>query len=125
FKLIRRGFYRRLHPNAVVPIKLGGRNVPSYTVSNIVSFIFLYISLFLFGTFIVSLENVDLITAASSAATCISNVGPGFELVGPASNFSLYSNGTTIFLAFLMIAGRLELFTILLLFTPTFWNPNR
>ncbi|MGI6727610.1 MAG: TrkH family potassium uptake protein [Anaerovoracaceae bacterium] len=125
FKLIRRGFYKRLHSKAVVPIKLNDKNVPSDTVSNIVSFIFLYISLFLIGTFIVCLENVDLITAATSVATCLGNVGPGFEMIGPLSNFSLFSNPTTVLLGFFMIAGRLELFTLLLLLSPSFWNPDR
>lgn len=125
FKLIKRGFHRRLHPNAVIPIKLGGRNVSSDTISGIVSFLFLYMTLFLAGTFIVSLENVDLITAAGSVAACLGNAGPGFGLVGPASNYSLYSDWTTVFLAVYMIAGRLELFTILLLLTPSFWNPDR
>lgn len=125
FKLIRRGVYKRLHPLAVVPIKVGGKSVSSSTVSNIASFIFLYICIFLFGTLIVSLESVDLITAATSAAACLGNVGPGLELVGPMSNFSLYSDPTTVFLAFIMITGRLELFTILLLLMPTFWNPDR
>lgn len=125
FKLIKRGFHRRLHPNAVLPIKLGGRNVSSDTISGIVSFLFLYMMLFLAGTFIVSLENVDIITAAGSVAACLGNAGPGFELVGPMSNYSLYSGWTTIFLSVYMIAGRLELFTILLLLTPSFWNPDR
>lgn len=125
FKLIRRGIYKRLHPTAVVPIKLGGRNVSADVVSEIVSFFFLYIGLFILGALVVSLENVDLITAISSSAACIGNIGPGFELVGPMANYSLFSDGTTIFLGLLMIAGRLELFTILLLLMPTFWNPDR
>lgn len=125
FKLIRRGIYKRLHPTAVVPVKLRGRNVSSDVVSEIVSFFFLYIGLFFLGALVVSLENVDMITAISSSAACLGNIGPGLELVGPMANYSLFSDPTTIFLAFLMIAGRLELFTIVLLLVPSFWNPDR
>jgi len=124
-KLIRRGIYKRLHPTAVVPIKLGDRNLSSRVVSNIASFLFLYLSLFLFGTLLLSLDSFDLITTASTVATCLGNVGPGFGDVGPLSNFSAYSDGSTLFLSLLMIIGRLELFTILLLFLPGFWNPDR
>ncbi len=124
-KLIRRGIYKRLHPTAVVPIKLGGGNLSSQAVSRIASFLFLYLALFLSGTLLLSLDSFDLVTVASSVAACLGNVGPGFGAVGPLSNFSGYSDGSTLFLAMLMIAGRLELFTIILLFLPGFWNPDR
>ncbi len=125
FKLIRRGIYKRLHPTAVVPVKLNGKNLSSGVVSSIASFLFLYIIIFMVGTLIVSIENVDLITAASTVAACLGNVGPGFGEVGPLSSYSLYSDATTVFLSLLMITGRLELFTILLLFMPGFWDTNR
>ncbi len=125
FKLIRRGIYKRLHPTAVVPVRLAGKNISSEVVSAIASFLFLYITVFILGTLIISIENVDLITAASTVATCLGNVGPGFGSVGPLSDFSLYSDGSTLFLSVLMIAGRLELFTLLLLFVPGFWDLNR
>ncbi len=124
-KLIRRGIYKRLHPTAVVPVKLGGDNLSSQVVSGIAGFLFLYLTLFLLGTLVLTLDAFDLITAASSAATCLGNVGPGFGDVGPLSNFSGYSDGSTWLLSMLMITGRLELFTILLLFFPGFWNPDR
>lgn len=125
FKLIKRGIYKRLHPTAVVPVKLAGQNISSDVVSEIVSFFFLYLGIFFLGTLVVSLENVDLVTALSASVACLGNVGPGFELVGPMTNYSLFSDATTVFLGFLMIAGRLELFTIVLLLMPTFWNPDR
>ncbi len=124
-KLIRRGIYKRLHPTAVVPVKLGDRNLSSPVVSNIASFLFLYLTLFLLGTLLISIDSPDLITAASSVAACLGNIGPGLGEAGPVSNFSFYSDGSTLFLAMLMIIGRLELFTILLLFFPGFWNPDR
>ena len=61
-------------------------------------------------------------TAFTSVLACFSNIGPGFEAVGPAMNFGFYSGATKLFLSVLMIAGRLELFTIFLMFTPAFWS---
>lgn len=123
-KLVGRGIYRRLHPQAVLPVKLNKENVSSDVVSKITSFLFLYLMIFFLGTLILSLENYDLITAAASTLACLSNVGPGFALTGPMYNFSFFSDWAKIFLGFLMIIGRLELFTILILFTPSFWNPK-
>lgn len=125
FKLIRRALYKRLHPLAVVPIKLNGKNVSADTVSGITSFIFLYLTVFFASTLFISLENVDLVTVVSTVATCLGNVGPGFSLVGPLGNYSLYSDTATLYLGILMLVGRLELFTMLLLFTPSFWDPDR
>ena len=64
-------------------------------------------------------------TTASAVITCIGNVGPGFNLVGPALNFSIFSGWSKCVLSFLMIAGRLELFTFLAFFIPHYWNPDR
>lgn len=123
-KLVNRGLYRRLHPQAVVPVKLNGSNVSADVVSRITSFLFMYFAIFFLSTLILSLENYDLITTASSTIACLSNVGPGFALTGPMFNYSFYSEPSKLFLGLLMIAGRLELFTILILFTPSFWNPK-
>ena len=125
FKLIKRGIKKRLHPSAVVPVKLGGKNLASDRVSNIASFIFTYLLLFVLGTLVVSLEGTDLVTAISASAACLGNIGPGLGEVGPVLNYGFFSAPTKLFLSMLMIAGRLELFTILLLFTRTFWNPDR
>jgi len=124
-KLIYRGIYKRLHPTAVVPVKLGGRNISSDKVSSVTSFIFLYTTVYLIAALVVSSDKVDLLTAASAAATCLGNVGPGFDQIGPMSDLSLFSDPVTVFLSFLMITGRLELFAVLLLLTPVFWNPDR
>lgn len=124
-KLIRRGMYRKLHPRAMVPVKIQGKSIPSTTVSGIASFISLYIALFFFGTLLISFENYDMITSATSIIACLGNIGPGFALVGPASNYSAFSDFSKIILSFFMLVGRLELFTVMLLFTRIFWNPDR
>ena len=125
FKLINREIFRKMHPRAVVPVKVDGRPVPSGTVSSIASFMFLYFLLFLAGTLLISIEDFGLVTSASAVAATLGNVGPGFELVGPVMNYSLFSDASTLLLSLLMLAGRLELFTIILLFSPGYWDPDR
>lgn len=125
FKLIRRGFYKRLHPRAVSPIKVHDKIITSENMTGITSFLFVYIFIYLFSILILSFENTDLITAVTAVAASLNNVGTGFELVGPTGTFAEFSGFTKVYLCFLMMVGRLELFTILLLFMPSYWNPNR
>lgn len=123
-KLIRRGVSTRLHPNVVENIKLNGQNMPSDAVSAIANHMFLYICMIFVGTFIVSFENADLMTCFSSVITCLGNIGPGFGAVGPSENFSGLADLSKYLLSFYMIAGRLELYTLFILLTPKFWNPD-
>lgn len=125
FKLIRRGIYRRLHPRAVIPVKLRGRNISSDTVSGITAFIVSYFLIFLFGALVLSLEPFDFLTAISASAATLSNIGTGFGVMGLGGNYAVFSDWAKLFMSLLMLVGRLELFTILLLFTPTFWNPDK
>lgn len=125
FKLLKRGIAIRLHPRAVITIKVNERPIPSDTLSGVVSFVFLYMGIFFVGTLLLSLENYDLVTTASAVAASIGNIGPGFGLVGPVLNYSIFSDWSTLMLSILMLAGRLELFTILLLFTRQYWNPDK
>lgn len=125
FKLIRRGIYKKLHPNAVLGVKLGDRSYSSDTVSAIANYLFLYASVFLVGSLLVSLSGSDPVTSFTACLACLSNVGPGFGLVGSMGNFAFFPDWVKILLSFIMIAGRLELFTFLMLFVPSFWNPDR
>jgi trk system potassium uptake protein len=125
FKLIKRSIYRGLHPNAVVTMKIGDRSVPAEVMSGVAGFVLLYCLCTVVGILLISLERVDMMTAVSSVVACISNIGPGFEMVGPTLNYSFFSGGSKLILSLLMIAGRLELFTIVLLFTPVFWNKKK
>ncbi len=124
-KLLKRGLTVRLHPRAVIAIKVNDKPIPADTISAVANFVFLYCVIFFTGTLLLSLENHDLITTASAVAASLGNVGPGFNLVGPMLNYSLFSDASTFLLAMLMLIGRLELFTIILLFTRHFWNPDR
>lgn len=123
-KLIRRGIATRLHPNAVVTVKMNNRIVAPDTVTAISNHIFLYMAVVFISGLLLSLNNFDLVTSYTSVLTCIGNIGPGFELTGPTANFSIFAGPSKLLLSFLMLAGRLELFTLLILLTPRFWNPN-
>ncbi len=125
FKIIKRSIDKKLHPNAVSQIKIGGKSVAEDTVSTVAGFVFLYVMILAVGSFIVSFEAPDYTTAYTTVLACLSNIGPGLNAVGPTCNFAFYSSGIKLLLAILMIAGRLEVFTIFLLFTPNFWNPNK
>lgn len=124
-KLIRRGVALKIHPNRVYTVTLNGRAVSSEVATNITNFIFFYIFAVFAGSLIISFNGFDLVTTFTSVITCLGNVGPGFNLVGPTMNFSIYSHFSKIVLSFLMIAGRLELFTFFMLLSPHYWNSNR
>ena len=125
FKYIRRGISIRLHPRAVISIKVSEKPVSSDTVSAVVNFVFLYMGVFFIGVLLLSLNNFDLITTVSAVVACLGNIGPGFNLVGPVLNYSIFSDLSTLLLSFVMLIGRLEVFTIILLFTRQFWNPDK
>ncbi len=115
---------RQLHPNAVIPIRLNGKAVSREITYNILAFIMIYISIFAFGSMLMGMLGADFNTAIGSVATCLGNIGPGIGNVGPLDNFATISSPGKWVLAFLMLLGRLELFTVLMLFTPYFWKTN-
>jgi len=117
-------FKRLIHPRAVVPLKLNGSVVPARILMHIIIFLLLYLALFVVGSIIVAAMGLDFMTAIGAVATSIGNVGPGIGGVGPVDNFAWLSPQVKLFLAFLMLLGRLEIFTILVLFSPYFWKNN-
>ena len=124
-KLIRRGVGLKIHPNRVYTIKVNGRPVQQEVVTNIANFIFFYIIVVAVSMLLISLNGFDLVTTLTAVLTTIGNVGPGFGMIGPADNFAMFSDFSKIILALLMIAGRLELFTFFMLFSPHYWNPDK
>ena len=123
-KLIKRGIYKRIHPRAVKPVMFQGKPISASSVSSITVFLMLYFLVFLFGSLVFSLENLDMETTFCTTLACITNNGTAFgDVVG--GNFSILSNFSKLFSAMLMIAGRLEMYAIILLFSRSFWNPNR
>ena len=117
-------FKRILHPRAVVPLKLNGQVVTGRILTHIIIFLLLYLMLFVIGSIIVSAMGLDFLTAIGAVATSLGNVGPGIGEVGPVDNFAWLSPQVKFTLSILMLLGRLELFTILVLFTPYFWKSN-
>lgn len=124
-KLIKRSIQVRLHPNAIISIKVNDKKLSIDTVSEIANFIFLHILVVAISTLLVSLDGFDILTNLSAVLTCIGNIGPGFNLVGPVMNFSIFSNPVKFLLSLVMLAGRLELYTFIVLLMPRFWQQDR
>lgn len=113
---------RQLHPSAVIPVRLNGNAVNRDIVFNILAFIMIYILVFCIGTIMVASFGIDFQTSLGAVATCLGNVGPGIGSVGPVDNFAHLPSAIKWFLSFYMLLGRLELFTVLMLFSPYFWR---
>jgi trk system potassium uptake protein TrkH len=118
-------FKRMLHPRAIVPVRFNNTIIPEPMIYNVLAFFIIYVVIFIISSLIlagISTVNMDLMTALSATATCLGNVGPGVGNVGPVNNFFDISASGKWLLSFLMVIGRLELFTVLVLFTPYFWK---
>jgi trk system potassium uptake protein TrkH len=112
-----------IQPNGIYVPRYNGRPIEDRVMSAVLCFIFLFLLCFAVITFIISLYGIDLITAISATAACITNVGPGLgDIVGPSGNFQPLPEGVKWLLSLAMLLGRLELFTVLVLFVPTFWR---
>ncbi|MDR7871115.1 MAG: TrkH family potassium uptake protein [Tissierellaceae bacterium] len=122
FKLIKRETTKIFHPRAVIPLKDNGKTISDETVVSICSFMALYVIIFALSTLLVSLEGVDLISAASSVLATLSNVGPGLGFIGPTRTFGEFHQITKVLFSILMLLGRLELFTIIALIAPKNWR---
>ena len=124
FKAIRREIDKILHPRRVKSVKIDGNVVEEETISGVFLFIFAYIIISLIAIFIVSFDNFDITTTVTSVIATLSNIGPGLEIVGPAGNFSVFSDLSKLVLSFCMLAGRLEIYPMLILFSPSLWKKN-
>jgi trk system potassium uptake protein TrkH len=117
-----REFYRLIHPRAVLPVKLGGRTVPPSVLQSVWGFFILYLFVFVAGSAAMFLVGLDLPTSISSVVASLSNVGPGLGAVGPSDNYSAIPVLGKWVLIFCMLVGRLEIYTVLILFVPEFWR---
>jgi trk system potassium uptake protein TrkH len=113
---------RLIHPNAVIPVRYSGQAVPPPIINNILAFIIFYIIIYLISVLIMSFWGLDFMTSMGAVAATLGNIGPGIGNVGPAENFAFIPDGGKYFLSFLMLLGRLELFTVIILLTPQFWR---
>jgi trk system potassium uptake protein TrkH len=117
-------FKRLLHPRAIIPLKLNGQVVAPRIMTHVIIFLLLFMMLFILGATLMSILGYDFMTSVGAVATCLGNVGPAIGDVGPVDNFAHLSIPAKWLLALMMLLGRLELFTILILFTPYFWKAN-
>ena len=124
-KLVSRGISLKLHPHRIAGVTMNRRELSNDVVINITNFIFTYLLIFGAGFLLISLDGYDFISSFSAAASCLGNIGPGFHLFGPTMNYSIMSGFAKLVCSFLMLIGRLELFTMLVLFSRHFWNPNK
>ena len=112
----------QLHPAASLPVKISGHAVPNNIVFAIQAFVMMYVGTIVIMTLVLLVSGLDFISAFSAVIACINNAGPGLNQVGPASNFSVLNAFQTWVCSFIMLLGRLELITVFVLFTRSFWR---
>ncbi len=122
FKGLKRELRRILHTREVRPLTLEGARVGEDTVTSVSVFFFAYVVILCLCAAVVSLEGLDLTTSLSAALTTISNVGPGFSLIGPTCNFAFLNPLSKVVLSFTMLLGRLEIMPLLVLLFPSVWK---
>jgi trk system potassium uptake protein TrkH len=113
---------RAMHPKAIILVKFNGKSVSQDIIFNVMAFFLIYMIIFAAGAVMLSLFGVDFETALGAAIATLGNIGPGIGGVGPVENFSFFSDIAKWFLCFLMLLGRLELFTVLIILSPAFWK---
>ena len=116
---------KMLHPNAVIRVRMEGRALPEKQVRGVQAYFSLYMLLFGISWLLLSLEGFDLLSTFTALASCINNIGPGLGMVGPMGSFAAFSPASKLLLSFDMLAGRLEIFPMLLLFAPSLWRGSR
>jgi trk system potassium uptake protein TrkH len=113
---------RLLHPHAVVPVRIGKTVVNRDVVMNVFGFFILYIFIFVFSVFVMAEIGLDIVSAFGAVAAALGNIGPGLGSVGPTDNYAHIPFLGKWILSFLMLMGRLEVFTVVILFSPSFWQ---
>ncbi len=124
FKKAKRELRQAVHPRSVNAVRLEGKQVDEKTISTVGAYIIIYLMCFVAVFLVLSFEPFDMETNFSATAACFNNVGPGFSLVGPSANYSGYSDISKIVLSYAMLLGRLEIFPMLLLFSPRLWKKD-
>jgi len=113
---------RSIHPHAIIPVKYNGRSVSQQIIFNVMAFFLIYILVFSFGTLTLSLLGHDFDTSIGATIATLGNIGPGIGDVGPIDNYAFFSPFAKWLLSFLMLLGRLEIFTVLIVISPAFWK---
>lgn len=113
---------RLIHPQAIIPVRFNGRTVSQDVLFKVMAFFLFYLLIFFGGTIVMSLFGMNFETAVGSTIATLGNIGPGIGMVGPVDNYAFIPDAGKWFLSFLMLLGRLELFTIIILLSPSFWK---
>ena len=117
-------FKKAIHPNAIIPVRYDDKTVNQTIVFNIISFFIIYMFIFVVSSVILTFFGLDFTSALGASASSLGNIGPAIGSVSPIDNYAHLSNGAKWVCSFLMLIGRLELFTVLILFSPFFWRKN-
>ena len=115
-------FRRLMHPNAVLPVRINQSSVSSKILFNTMAFMIVYFTIFILGSVVMSISGEDFLTSIGSSASAIGNVGPGLGKVCPTCNYAGLTSFGKLFLSLLMLVGRLEIFTVIIVLTPSFWR---
>lgn len=121
-QFVRAEFKRLIHPSGVIPVRVGPLVIPREVAHNVLGFFVLVAMLFVAGVLILTLLGIDLVTSFGAVAACIGNIGPGLGSVGPSGNYAHLPAAAKWMLAFFMLMGRLEIFTVLVLLAPSYWR---
>jgi trk system potassium uptake protein len=122
YKQVYREIVKAIHPRAVLPVKVGEEVIPEEVLRAVLAFSFAYLCLIVAMTLLLSFSGLDIITAFSAVIACINNTGPGLNQVGPATTFAVLTDFQTWVCTWAMLVGRLEIFSLLVVFTPAFWR---
>ncbi|MBU1238411.1 TrkH family potassium uptake protein, partial [Myxococcota bacterium] len=117
-----RELFLQIHPKAVKPVHFEGHPVSERVLSQVSSFLFIYLFLFLIGTAAIAMAGYGLTTATTASISCLGNIGPGLGDVGPMDNYTHFPSVVKWVLSALMIFGRLEVVTALVILTPEYWR---
>ncbi len=121
-KGVRKEVMRVCHPRSIKKVKMDGHSLEHEAVHSVYAFVIIYICIFVVSLLVITLDEKDLVTNFTAVAATINNIGPGLNIVGPAGNFSSFSDLSKFVLMFDMLAGRLELLPLLVLFVPSTWK---
>lgn len=115
-------FKKQVHPNAILPVRLNGNVIPMGVITKVLAFLFLYVGITVLSLLVLSISGMNFEESLGTAISCMSNMGLAFNESGMASDFGNAPLFTKWYMSFLMLTGRLEIFTVLSLFIPTFWK---
>lgn len=118
----KRELEKQIHPNALLPVKLRQSVISNQIVFGVQALVMLYIISIIALTLVLVASGLDFVSAFSAIIACINNAGPGLNKVGPATTYAILTDFQTWVCSFTMLLGRLELFTLLVLFTPAYWR---